>query len=434
MNLQIQEEASEWIIKHRSGGLDARDKESFDAWLRASPQHVRAYLEMSSVWEDLPSLDSTWNPSADELIARARTDDNVVSLNSSPPFTDSSLSGRERSDDRPRDSVGNGRAPAANVSTRADVKSPGSSRLTGEERPPNNRSVKLLYALAASILITLSGGWLYLQRSVYSTDTGEQRSLALADGSTVELNSRSRIKVQYAEHERRVDLLEGQALFHVAKNKARPFIVQAGDTRLRAVGTAFDVYKTSSGTVVTVVEGRVAVYTDQRSQSVANKLPHDRSGGPQSSEAPDLGTANTENGSSSVRTAQRHGNGSGSASPQEASGIHAVAGEILLAAGEQLVVTPASVTSPKRANIADATAWTRRSLVFDSSPLAEVAQEFNRYNTRRLVIEDPQLELADFHVSGVFSSVEPTLLLRFLRAQPELVVEETDTEIRITKK
>jgi len=70
--------------------------------------------------------------------------------------------------------------------------------------------------------------------------------------------------------------------------------------------------------------------------------------------------------------------------------------------------------------------------VFDSSPLAEVAEEFNRYNTRQLVIENPQL--ADFHVSGVFSSVDPTLLLRFLRTQPDLVVEETDREIRISRK
>ena len=49
MNLQIYEEASEWIVKHRDGGLDAREKRAFDDWLRASPQHVRAYLEMSSV-------------------------------------------------------------------------------------------------------------------------------------------------------------------------------------------------------------------------------------------------------------------------------------------------------------------------------------------------------------------------------------------------
>lgn len=430
MNLQIYEEASEWVIKHRNGGLDARDKKSFDAWLRESPQHVRAYLEMSSVWEDVPSLDPTWNPNADELVVRARADHNIVSLSSPSLVASPSLLGQERSDDRPRDSFGKGHVPAANTYQRTDARTQASFR--GEERPKANRSVRLASMLAASILITLASGWFYLQRGVYTTDTGEQRSLALADGSTVELNSRSRIKVQYTEHERRIDLLEGQALFHVAKNKARPFIVQTGNTRVRAVGTAFDVYKASSGTVVTVVEGRVAVHTSQRPQGVVNGLPHDRSDSRDTSETPDAGTASTESEPSSAQAAQQHRSGSGSASPQEASGIHAVTGEILLAAGEQLVVTPAIVTFPKRASIAAATAWTRRSLVFDSSSLTEVAQEFNRYNTRRLVIEDPQL--ADFHVSGVFSSVEPTLFLRFLRAQPELVVEETDTEIRITKK
>src|SRR5262249_22219774 len=96
----------------------------------------------------------------------------------------------------------------------------------------------------------------------------------------------------------------------------------------------------------------------------------------------------------------------------------------IVAAGEQLVMTPRVVTPPKRANIAAATAWTQRSLVFDASPLTEVAQEFNRYNRRRLVVESSQLR--DFRISGVFSSVEPTLLLRFLRAQPELVVQETE--------
>jgi transmembrane sensor len=108
-------------------------------------------------------------------------------------------------------------------------------------------------------------------------------------------------------------------------------------------------------------------------------------------------------------------------------------GAIFLAAGEQVTVTPAATAaaSPKRANVAAATAWTRRSLVFDSSPLTEVAQEFNRYNTRPLVIDT---QLAEFHVSGVFSSVEPSLLLRFLRGQPELSVEETDREVRISRK
>jgi ferric-dicitrate binding protein FerR (iron transport regulator) len=78
--------------------------------------------------------------------------------------------------------------------------------------------------------------------------------------------------------------------------------------------------------------------------------------------------------------------------------------------------------------IAAATAWTRRNLIFDSSPLTGVYRESNRYNTRRLVIAVPELE--DFLVSGVFCSSDRDLL-RFLRTQPGLSVRETDTEIRI---
>src|SRR5262245_43764984 len=88
MNLQIYEEASDWIVKHRDAGLDAHEKRVFDQWLRESPQHVGAYLEMSSVWESLPALDASWNPSTEQLIRRARDDDNVVALSSSSTMAD----------------------------------------------------------------------------------------------------------------------------------------------------------------------------------------------------------------------------------------------------------------------------------------------------------------------------------------------------------
>ena len=443
MNLQIYEEASEWIVKNRDGSLGAQEKQSFDAWLRESPQHVRAYLEMSSVWEDVPSLDPAWNQDAGDLIARARADNNLVSF-SSPPL--SAVSGVRRPDSRLRDAVGNRRKRTESPPAPSEAIAQPLLHLADQEGARTNRRVRLFGALAASILIAFAGGWFYLQRGVYSTDVGEQRSLALADGSTVELNSRSRIKVQYTEHERHIDLLEGQALFHVAKNKWRPFIVTAADTRVRAVGTAFDVYKTSSGAVVTVVEGRVAVRTGERSEGASSGLQLGGNVSPNVAESltstkptPSLrideagrAVSSSQEALASAGIARRQADASGSASAPESSGIQAVAGEILLAAGEQIVVTPTIVTSPKRANVAAATAWTQRSLVFASAPLTEVAQEFNRYNARRLVIEDPRL--AEFHVSGVFSSVEPTLLLRFLRTQPELVVEETDAEIRIRRK
>jgi len=70
--------------------------------------------------------------------------------------------------------------------------------------------------------------------------------------------------------------------------------------------------------------------------------------------------------------------------------------------------------------------------MFDSTPLAEVAQEFNRYNVRQLIVED--MGLKDFHVTGVFSSTDPASLLRFLRAQRGIQVEESDKEIRVSNR
>jgi transmembrane sensor len=345
LNTQIYQEASDWVVKNREGDLDAQETRRFDTWLRESPQHVRAYLEISSIWEDVSSLDPSWNVGAEELIAGARAKENVLQY-PDPPAP--------------------GAAPS--LVTRRGA----------------------WYALAALVSFLALGAWFYSQRNTFSTDVGEQRSIVLNDGSTIELNSRSRVRVRFSAAERDVDLLHGQALFHVAKNPARAFVVHSDSTRVRAVGTQFDVYQKPAGTVVTVLEGRVAVIP-------ARAPPRD-------------------NGSRS--TEER-----GSPPPVP----------VLLSAGEQLMVTQTAITAPKRANVAAATAWTRRSLVFDSSPLTEVAEEFNRYNTRQLVIENPP-QLADFHVSGVFSSVEPVLLVRFLRTQPEIVVEETDAEIRISKK
>jgi transmembrane sensor len=70
-------------------------------------------------------------------------------------------------------------------------------------------------------------------------------------------------------------------------------------------------------------------------------------------------------------------------------------------------------------------------LVFESASLADVAEEFNRYNDRQLIVGDPSLET--FHVSGVFSSTDPASLIRFLRARPGLRIVETQSQIRIEK-
>src|SRR5262249_7809410 len=84
---------------------------------------------------------------------------------------------------------------------------------------------------------------------------------------------------------------------------------------------------------------------------------------------------------------------------------------------------------PKPVNISAATAWTRRQLIFEFTPLAEVAEEFNRYNIRKLAVEgDP---LRSFKISAVFSSADPAALVKFLRGMPEVRVSDTGTVITI---
>jgi transmembrane sensor len=107
------------------------------------------------------------------------------------------------------------------------------------------------------------------------------------------------------------------------------------------------------------------------------------------------------------------------------------AGAILLSAGEQVTVTRKTVQREAHPNIASATAWRQRQLVFESASLAEVAEEFNRYNERQFVLDDD--ELVDFHISGVFSSTDPSSLIRFLRERPDLQVIETGSEIRVAR-
>jgi transmembrane sensor len=369
LNTQIYEEACEWFVECRAGDLDDTTRLAFDCWLRKSPEHLSAYLELSAIWKDGPLLDPQGKFDRDTLIAQAACDrDNVVEL-----------SGSRMGSDAPR----------------CDVVAPAI-----QDRPQFRH--RRFAAIAASIVILAAAALLYmlsLQAPTYTTAIGEQRSLALMDGSTVELNSRSKIVVRYSLQGRNVELLHGQALFRVAKDASRPFIVKTGATLVRAVGTEFDVYQKRDGTVVTVVEGRVAILTGHA--------------------LPDPGLL------PSAIDQTRRSNLEFPTVPQ------GQVGNILVAAGEQLTVTPKLIQIAEHPNVATATAWTQRQLVFESASLADVADEFNRYNDRQLIVADPKLET--FHVSGVFSSTDPASLIRFLRARPELRVLETESQIRIEK-
>jgi transmembrane sensor len=380
LNHQIYQEASEWFVECRAGDLEAGTRQAFDSWLRKSPEHLKAYLELSAIWNDGPSLDPDGRFAQDTLIAEALAEhDNVIDWSAASTGIDTP------------------NAPPEGA-TAAELEA-ATAPLHRAYRRFRWRSVA---AIAASLVVAGVAALFYVRTSQapnYATEIGEQRSLSLMDGSTVELNSRSKIVVRYTPQGRNVELLQGQALFRVAKDTNRPFIVKTGATLVRAVGTEFDVYQKRDGTVVTVVEGRVAILTghalpEPPAQAGANDKPHQTN-----LEFPAVPKGQI--------------------------------GNILVAAGEQLTVTPQLIRIAEHPNIATATAWTQRQLVFESASLSDVADEFNRYNDRQLIVADPRLET--FHVSGVFSSTDPASLIRFLRARPELKIFETESQIRIEK-
>ncbi len=335
-------EASAWFIEFRAGDVDGEARLRFIDWLRRSPEHIQAYLEVSGVWAELPESDPDGKIDIRSLIARARSEIDVTELSSTGP--------------RPAHAP----APAA----------PRTELHTWWRKQRRAALATVAAALLAAVTFIF---WRSADLPAsYATGIGEQRTIALSDGSIVELNARSSLYVHLTDRQRDVTLLAGQALFRVAKDAQRPFVVRAGDAQVRAVGTEFDVYKKQSETVVTVVEGRVETYDDSS-----------RAGG----------------------------------------------GAIVLSAGEQLTVLPHTVTKPTRADPSVATAWLQKRLIFEETPLSEVAEEFNRYNQRPLTIEDRELQR--LRISGVYSSTDPASLINFLRSQSSIQVIETENTVRV---
>ena len=347
---QILEQASEWFVDFRVDAVDTAARARFDRWLRQSPQHIQAYLEIATVYGELPALKQELAADLDDMLARAQ------------------------------------RGSAAEVIPLREAASTRSRR----DAPPRRHFLAVM-AAAVAIVAGFSTWLAWKDRDDYATGVGEQRSVTLADGSVVDLNARTRIRVNYTRAEREIDLLEGQALFVDTEDPLRPFIVRSRGAIVRAIGTEFDINREVTRTVVTVLDGRVAV--------LAGRPP--------------------PNGSA-VRSA---------ASPP----LPDVPGSppILLSAGEQLAISAGVAAKPHRADLSAATAWQRRQLVFDDSRLADVVNEFNRYNRRRLTIESPALD--DLRISGVYSSTNPTSFIHFLREQPGLVVTDSGGQVRISQ-
>jgi transmembrane sensor len=347
IRVAIAEQASEWFIENRGGPLDRKESARFMAWLQASPVHLEEYLRIASFAPDLEAAAKTNKTPRETLLARARAaDDSAVQAL------------------RPRAS-----APVRGLSSRG--------WLTAAVTLVGLAVVSLgLFSLwnvrpAAPVSARVSTAALH-----FATGHGEQLSRRLADGSVLHLDTDSAVSVRFGNAERRVTLTAGQADFEVAHDPARVFRVLAGAAEVVAVGTNFDVRLEHGLTVVTVIEGRVAVGTN----------------------------ANQTNAPRFVQL---------SADQQ----VRVIEG--------QWPATPSAIEAQR------ATAWLHREIVFDHEPLERVAAEFNRYAPKPIEIVTPALR--NLQISGAFATDDTEAFIAFLRTLKGVRVEVTATQIRVSQ-
>jgi transmembrane sensor len=330
----ISEQAAQWWVVFHNEGASSADHREFAEWVARGPDRVEAYLRVARLQRALEDDRLRWPTTpAEVLIREAKA--------------------------APQDAVPLSRAmstPAPEPRHRSGA-SPG---------------LRVAFSLAASLVVAVGVVWIMMSRpQQFQTKFGEQRSFLLDDGSRVTLNTASKIEVRLGKDRRHVHLAEGEALFEVAHDAARPFDVQTGHAVLRAVGTQFDVDRRPGRTIVTVVEGRVAMV------SVA-------------------GRANE-----------------GATPPT-------------LSAADRVVITDKGAQEPRHGvNVSAAISWTQRQLVFEHRALGEVAEEFNRYNRGRIEIRSAELQAQE--VTGVFQANDADSFVSFLSSIPGVRIEDDGT-------
>lgn len=301
----VRDQAAFWFARSRDGDLLADERAGFEAWLDEHDQHAHEYRLLQNLW------------GAVDLLPKER----LAAL------------------------------------CKADASTP-----LRQPEPSTSRRTFIRYAVAASLVAMAGGGGLYWgmsQQPEYSAEfatvAGERRQVPLPDGSVVDLNTRTRMKVHFFSSSRQVELLEGEAMFSVEHDTSRPFVVQTDKGSVTVTGTRFDVRRDPARTLVAVESGTVKVKGRADGQ------------GDQITLTAGLG--------SSI-------DGSGKATP------------------------------PSTVNTAAVTAWRGGKLVFNDVALSEVVQEVSRYREKPLRVA--QGKAAHLRLTSVFKSDDTDALLRAL--------------------
>lgn len=277
-------EAAEWLRKLNSRAVSNEELTEFYDWRRI-PGNAAAYSDVERIWSDARVL--TRDPDIRQAVEAA--------LRGTPQKAP---------------------APAAKLGRRE------------------------LLAIAVVGAVALGAYGLTGRSDIYETKVGERRSIRLADGSVLELNTNSRVAVRLSSSSRDVDLEHGEALFDVAHDAERPFAVTTSNRRVIALGTRFNVRRYDERVEVVLAEGRVAVEYDEQRR--------------------------------------------------------------LIDAGQAISVRADGEARVSEINADDATAWTSGRVVFRETPILRAIAEMNRYSHTKMELRAPNLR--EEELSGSFAA------------------------------
>jgi transmembrane sensor len=305
----LSDEAAGWVARIQGHLVTRELREELARWMDADPSHAVAYLRAEAAWERMERIKAM---------------------------------------------------PAASLEREETV---GQWRMTRR------------FALAGGLGLcaaSVAGWWIVSAPDTYKSAIGERKVIALDDGSRVTLNTASVLRVRFTDAERSLHLVSGEALFEVAHNPQRPFVVQAANSHIRAVGTAFSVRLRSDLAEVTVTEGTVAVVE-----------------GPQTAPPSD--------------PAKQIAAGSGAVVDRSTVAKSALAPDVL------------------RQRLA----WSEGAIELRGETLAQAAEEFSRYRDKRIIVADPRI--ASIRIGGRFPSNEADEFLRSVQAGfPVKIIEGAD--------
>ena len=305
----IRTQAATWFARLHADELSENEQAAHRAWLDADPAHRLAYERVERMWSMLSDFSAT--PDISQRLAAI---------------------------------------PAA------------TAEQARPQLPRRPRRLQWLAVCAAALTAVVIGWRVFAPappgEQRYASAVGEQRSITLDDGTQVDLDTGTTLRVRYSRQQRRIELDQGRAFFKVAHDSARPLTVDTAQGSVRAVGTQFEVYRQDNGLDVTLFEGKVQ-----------------------------LRAAAADDSAAAVTT---------------------------LTPGQRARMTAGKAPQVQNFQGGRAPAWIDGQLVFADLPLRAAIEEFNRYGGSPLRVNDAAL--GELRVSGVFRSNDSTGFVEALNA------------------